>query len=360
MILWADSFDHYGPANGSTSINLMLDGAWAEMSAQISNSAGGDPARTGTRSLAVSGTNTQARRVFGAAKSVVGVGGAFYWNRLPVFNQGMRFYSFRESGNHPQVTLFLDTTGVMSVWRGTGNAEDGVKLCDSGTDLITPNAWNHVEMMLDFGTNTVEVRLNGVTVASSVGASLINPTSPASGEASAAQVTLGAYSNSTGTNFWVDDLIAWDDQGSLNNDFIGDKKVFTDFPDADTADADWTRSTGSTNFGVIDENPPNGDTDYLTTIITGDKFGVTFPDLPAEVVSVDAVIFVQKTRKTDAGLANVQLLLQSGGFESDGTDRPVTTQYTLYHDVFEVDPATSAPFTRAAASAAALQAERTA
>lgn len=345
-LLWIDSFDHYG-----TVLTNMTDGAWAEADATIS----GTQARTGAKSYHLTG-NTIGRRVFGGAKTTVGVGGAFYCDILPVANQTTDPITFCDAGNFPQITVALDTTGVLSIWRGNGSGSRfTTKLGDSGVPVITAAAWNHIEAKCKISNTigTVEVRVNGVTVINLTG----QDTDAGGGEVSQVRFEVTGLGTS---GFYVDDVFAWDTAGSLNNDFIGDRKVVTDFPNADTADVAWTRSTGSTNFGVIDENPPNGDTDYLTTTNTGDKAGVTFPNLPTEVTGIAGVVFVQKTKKTDAGIANTELHLKSGASTANGADRPMTTQYTLYHDVFETDPNTSAPFTRTAAQAASWTIERTA
>jgi hypothetical protein len=348
MILWAEGFDHYGDTE-----TIMLDGAWAAVSiAALSTT----KARTGSRSLYLSAGST-ARRVFGGAKTTAGVALAVNFDNLPLVESNNTIMSFRDANNVPQVSLICDTTGIISVWRGNGGTGiDGTKLGDSTVPAITAAAWNHVEAKVTIhdSTGAVEVRVNGVTVINLTGID-----TKASALTETSQVFFEKEGSGSG-QFYIDDLVAWDTAGALNTDFIGDRKVFTDFPDADTADVEWTRSTGATNFGVIDENPPNDDTDYLTTDVPGEVFGVTFPDLATEVVDIAAVILVHRTRKTDAGTANVQLHLQSNGDVADGTDRPMTTAYTFYHDVFETDPDTAAPFTRAAASAIALQAERSA
>lgn len=347
MILWADSFDHYG-----TTTALMLDGSWAEASGQISATF----ARTGAESYRITG-NTIGRRVFGGAKVTSGVAMALYCTILPVADNTSAPFTFCDAANVPQITITLDTTGILSCWRGNGSGSKfQTKLGDTGVPVITANAWNHIEakVKIDNSTGTVEVRVNGVTVLN-----LTGQDTQASGLAESSQVRVEVTGAGV-TGFYIDDIIAWDTTTSFNNDFVGDRKVITDFPDADTADVAWTRSTGSSNFGVIDENPPNDDTDYLTTSTLNAKAGVTWPDLPTEVTNVAAVIFTHRSKKTDAGDANIQLTLGSGGGSSAvGTDRPITTAYTLYWDVFQVDPQTSAPFTRAAAQDASWTEKRT-
>jgi hypothetical protein len=67
---------------------------------------------------------------------------------------------------------------------------------------------------------------------------------------------------------------------------------------------------------MIDEVPADGDTSYDESGATGDRMGVTFPALDAQVAQVLGVIFVAKTRKTDAGICTVQVSAKSGASEA--------------------------------------------
>lgn len=343
-ILWAEGFDHYGDDE-----TMMLDGPYAAVSGSTLTTA---KARTGLRSLLTGSANGNGfRRVWGAAKSTVGIGAAFWHDALPSNNFSRMLFDFRDNANNNQVRLWLLSTGAI---QARADPFDGVTLGTS-TALVTANAWNHIEakVHIDSSAGTVEVRLNGVTVLNLTG---VNTNHTATGE------TSQVFSGSLSTYFdsvYMDDMVAWDTDGASNNDFIGDRKVFTDFPDADTADVDWTPNSGSNRWSRISENPPDGDTSYDSSASAGDKMGVTFPDLDAQVTSVTAVILLHKSKKTDAGDCNVQLHAISGADTADGTDRPMTTAYSLYQDVFEVDPATSAPWTNGGASAVAMQVERT-
>lgn len=355
MIVWADGFDHYGTGSGGA--DQMLEGAYAATSTGPTT----DQARTGTCSFPCSGNNGQIRRVFGSALELAGLAAAFYLTSLPDINQACAPFTFRDSANKPQICIEIQTTGIIAVWRGAGDNNFGAKLGESST-LIAPASWNHLEVKAGFdgATGSVEVRLNGVTIVNLTGVNTVNSTSPATGELSASQVILGFVTNDNGRTMYVDDLVLWDGTGSYNNDFIGDQKVFTDMPIADTADVDWTPSTGSARYAMIDEIPANDDTDYDETLSNGDRMGVTFPALDGAVSSVAAVLFYAKTRKTDAGVCNVQVQAESSGSSALGADNPITTAYTYRWDVFETDPHTAAPWTPSNAGAAAMVLERTA
>lgn len=344
MILWADGFDHYGDDE-----TQMLDGPYAAVVSTLSTTR----ARTGIRSLLIGSSNGNGfRRVWGAAKSTVGIGAAFWNDALPDSNRQRVIFGFNDNSNHAQVRFWLTSTGAIQATTDINNTT----IIGTSTALVTAAAWNHIEAWVHIHASAgwVEVRLNGVTILNLVGQ---NTDPNVTGETS--QVFCGALATYF-DNVYVDDVIAADDAGPQNNTFVGDRKVLTHVPVADTAEVAWTPSAGAARYAMIDEIPADADATYDTTSTPGDRMGVTFAALPADISAVVAVILVHKSRKTDAGDCNVTVHAGSGGDEADGNDRAITTQYTYYHDVFEVDPHTAAPFTNAAASAVSMVIERTA
>lgn len=358
-LLFCDGFDHYGTDSGN-----MTDGAWAEVGGNGFSISTTNP-RTGTHALRFTDTTaakSNTRRVLGGAKTTAGLAAVFYFSDLPSSNDVAMIFEFRDAANASQVSIVLQSTGVIEAKRGS--TETGVKLGDSTTPAVTAEAYTHIEcqVTIDSINGAVEVRVNGVTVISLTG---VNTAATANIETS--QITIGTVSgtgSSTGISTMdVDDLFCYDDSGSYNNDFIGDRRVLTLFPSADTAIADWSWNTGGSGAATIDEADPNDDTDYLfanpgTSPAPVSEFDMD--DLIAGVSSISAVVMINRMRKTDAGDANVQPALVSGSSESVGTEHVLTEAYKYYHDVVEVDPDTAAPFTASAVDAAKLQVTRTA
>lgn len=353
MILWADSFDHYG----SSSVN-MTDGPWAEVGAGWSLSTAHP--RTGARGIKCTGGATNSlRRVFGGEYTKIGVGFPVYMPALPTANDCQILSEFRDNANKPQVTLTVQSTGALAIWTGRATGLLPVHLEQTSSALITANSQNHVEMfaVCDSVIGAIEVRLNGVTVLNVSG---INTDRQGSGNF-AQWGSLGLTLNTGGERYY-DDIIAWeaDTTGGFNDDFVGDKKVYTDFPDADTITPGWVPSSGVDLWAMVDEADPDGDTSYDEAAEAGDRMGLAFPNVAVETISIAAIILLHKTRKTDAGTANVQVSAESNGSEIAGADRPMTTAFTVYQDVFEVDPDTLAPWTPSGANAMSCIVERTA
>lgn len=355
-LLWCDGFDHYGVLSNLT------EGVYAEIGGSVTLVTSNP--RTGTHSLRFNGaagglSATTARRILGGAKTTVGIGGVFFYANLPTNPQRCKIFDFRDANNSIQVTIICDTTGTVSAYRGQVT---GTLLGTSASPVLVADSYQHIEALVFFSqtVGTIEVRVNGVTVLSLSGIDTV-----ASSLVESSQVTFGgsaSLSLASTVDQNIDDVFCYDDTGSFNNTFIGDRRVLTLFPDSDTIQADWTPVGSATGFGAIDEENPDGDTTYITASAPGSpgpisEFGIQ--NLPAGVSAVSAVVLVELARKTEAGVANTQWSVVSGAFETAGADKPMTEVYTYRQDVFETDPASAAPFTPAEVDALLIKVERT-
>lgn len=352
-LLWCDGFDHYGV------IGNLTEGVYADRGTDITLSTINP--RTGTHCLRGSGGTASSRllrRVLGSAKTSVGIAGAFYLATLPSVANRDKFFDFRDAANTVQITIAIDTTGTISVWRGLA----GTTLLGTSGVVVTAETYQHVEAFVFFSqtVGTVEVRVNGVTVLSLSGVDTV-----ASTLVESSQVSIGgASSNAAPTVVMdMDDIFCYDDTGSFNNTFIGDRRVLTLFPNANTIQADWTAVGAATGYECIDEANPDGDTTYITAGVPGSpgpisEFGVQ--NLPAGISAISGVVVVEFARKTEAGVANTQWSVISGASETAGADKPMTEIYTYRQDVFETDPASAAPFTPSEVDALLIKVERTA
>lgn len=350
-LLWCDGFDHYG-----TTTAKMLNGAWADVAGGVSLSS--SIVRTGTYSMRVTANSPGfniARRVLGGAKTTVGLGMALYIPSLPPGNDEQKIFSWQDTANTIQLVLFMQSTGIIEVKRG-----GSVSLGATATPVIVANAFQHIECVVFFSqtVGTFECRVNGVTVLSLSG---IDTCATANVECSQVNIC-GSYTGSgfSSTTCYVDDLFCYDGTSSYNNTFIGDRRVLTLFPNANTATADWTAVGAATGYECIDEADPDEDTTYITAATTGlvSQFGLQ--NLPAGISVINAVVMVERARKTEAGTANTQVSIVSGASTTAGADKPLTEVYTYRQDVFQIDPASAAPFTPAEVDALQFKVARTA
>jgi hypothetical protein len=157
---------------------------------------------------------------------------------------------------------------------------------------------------------------------------------------------------------YVKDFVAWDTAGSQNNDFLGSVQVYTLQLDGDVS-FNWDTSSGTVGYELIDELTPD-DAGYISA---GDpppaasEFG--FENLPVDITSVKGLLTVARMRKTDGGDGQVQMGLLSGVDADLGTDRPITTAFTYYWDVSELNPTTLAAWTPTEVDDAVVTIDRT-
>lgn len=299
---------------------------------------------------------TVARFVYPSTNATLGMASRIWLSSLPVdMNSLAAFHMFSDSGNTMLVSLGVGPSGQIIVKQG--KIDSGTTLGTSANAVVSANAWQHIETKAFFSATvgTIEVRVEGVPVLTLTGLN--------TGAGPGAQAHIGCE-DSTGTHgldyyMYTKDLVLWDGAGSINNDFLGSVQVRSMIPDADVS-FNWTASTGATGYNLIDESPPNDDTDYIAADITppaASTFSVS--DLPADVTSIKGLITVVRAKKTDGGDGTLQNGLVSGASTGLGSDRYITTAYTYWADVFELDPNTAAAWTLSAANAVNLQVDRT-
>jgi len=293
------------------------------------------------------------RYVLSSTQNVVGISARVYLPSLPTGGSASYppIYNFKDISNNRMICWQPLSTGAIQVRYDINDTEESYT---TPGPVLVAGTWNHIEMKVDISTGSIEMRIEGVTQVSVTGADI--------GALPVAQVAFGCE-NGIGNNqapqsYYIKDLVIWDANGSVNNDFLGAVQVYDLAPTSD-ASFNWSASTGSTGYNLIDEAPPS-DADYIyadDTPPAASTFNLS--DLPEDVSSIRGIKTFARARKTDGGDGWMQVSMVSNGIEGNGTDRPVTTAYTYWMDIFELDPDTSANWTRSGVNAALLQIDRT-
>ena len=369
MLLFIDGFDHWGSDTAEAYAN-MSSGTYANVpSASFQyDFALSAFARTGLYSVRFCLQGAYGpfvcggvRRVFGGEKTTVGLGYALYLEDLPDRdNLTTTLALIMDNTNTTQCSLSLWTTGQIAAYRGTPS--DSRLLAVSDVPVIVADAWQHVEASFTIGDSdgAIEVRVNGETVLS-----VMNVDTQATAITTAAQVIYPCGLGSLGTSRifgYFCDLFCWDNLTDNNNDFIGDKKVYTLWPNDDTSTSEWENYGASSPYNCINEHSQDGDNTYIAADWPGSSSVFTsdfeFEDLPAEVVSIAGVQTYIMSRKTDAGIATFQPSLLTTSYDTNGETHALTTEYTYYDDVFETNPDTGAAWTPEELNAAQLRIQR--
>lgn len=339
-IRWAEGFENYGAIHG-TSESYAVQGVWANFGFTIVD-IDDTPTiqiRTGKRSARFTGPDLNIRRSLGGDFTTVGLAMAVWVSNLPSAQHGNFLMEFRDSGNNVQLGLQLGTTGRLRLIRG--RVDTGILIAESDFEL-TAQSWEHIEAKIVMGaTGSVVVKVNErefINVPST------NTVGPGTVDGNIAQIATGHHTGwglEISTSYY-DDYVAWVDDTIGQCDFVGMQGVYYLEPIADDTPQQWSLTSGSNAYQLVDGTIPDDDLDYVYTDTIGQKTTYEVEALPANVISVMAVIPEIRARKSDTGECNIAIAVVSRGTEDEADDRPVTTGYVYYYDVFEQDPDTLA------------------
>jgi hypothetical protein len=139
---------------------------------------------------------------------------------------------------------------------------------------LRPNSWYYVEMRVKIhGTSGgAEVRVDGAPVIE-IGSYADIPTSlntMSSVNAYANRFYIGGLGDSSGYGMWCawDDVYLCDTSGSVNNDFLGEVRIDTLFPESDGTYSEWVASAAGTHCLLVDDPAPDG-RDYVSSGTVG-------------------------------------------------------------------------------------------
>lgn len=389
--LWEDGFDHYGAgvssptgSDGASIVN-MLDGSYAQVGGGSPNGFGcifvSSPVATGPTSLYI-GTGTGLttfeglRKVLPASKDKLGVSLRVYFPSLPSESTAAAIcHMLSNTPTVAQLSFIVNANGAIEIWRGRGTPGSGgagaAALLATTDPILVAAAWNHVEMQayIHDSTGWVRIAVNGVHRFEMTD---LDTKYDSSNVASIGQ-HLVSYTAPNGP-FYMDDYIIYDftgdsgvdtdfcpptDGSGIATSYIGELQVWPLFPNEDTAEADWLKSTGTDGYALIDERAPD-DADYIYSTASGDLSEFGLEDLPPEISYIRGLGIHARMSKSNAGAAMVRLGMKSVVATSDASERPLTVEPTYWNDQINVDPASSARWTRESLNAAWLRLTRSA
>ena len=148
---------------------------------------------------------------------------------------------------------------TITIHRGGGSA------LATAAGVITTNTWHYIEIKM-FVANSggiFQVRVDGTQVINFSGDTRVSNITYAP---TAFRFGLNATSTTTtltdGEFPIFDDIYILDITGAVNNDFLGVSMKVISLPPLSDSTAEWTPSTGSDNYALVDENP-NDSADYV-------------------------------------------------------------------------------------------------
>lgn len=320
-----ESFDHYPTA--------MIQRKWTGQSSNAPAISAGN-GRRGSAALRCNLTTHGVFKLFDSqATWIVGIALRILdWPGNP-----SQIVTLRDGGTI-QVDVRLNTNGTFSVTR------NGTTLSTSTYAMpISSYVYLEFKATIDDATGSYELRINGSTITSGSGVDTKN-----TANASADRVYLAlATSTASAPDIYIDDVYICDGSGSVNNDFLGDCRVDACFPNGNGNSSQFVGSDGNStdNYALVDEASMNSDTDYVESSTVSDKDTYAVSNLshsPTDIFGIQINLFA---KKSDAGIRSIQPVIRSGGADTDGTARVLSTDYTDETEVFEADPDTAAAWT---------------
>jgi hypothetical protein len=357
-IQWADDFSRYGIGAGSTA--FMLDGLpYGNIGSGASGGrveASPDPNDEGQRAFKIGTDGNNWPRDFRTALPTVvsgtaGVAFRAWLDNLPTTtSQRCALVGFQRANGDYIAYVRVEQNGALTVQARVGDVL--TEIFNSINPIVQPRSFNHFELVHNRATGEGEVYVNGVLRVSYTGVD------------TADNIAFINITNRSGTlpgvPMWVKDFLIWDGTGSQNNTVAGTVIVRRLKPNADNTLGGWVPNTGATGFNLLAKDTPN-DATYLAGDDTPPApMAFDLENLPPDITSVRALVSVTRMRKVDGGDANVQTALSPDNVNwDDGADRPITSAFSYYFDVSELDPASATPWAPTAVDTALLRIDRT-
>lgn len=338
-ILFTDSFSHY--ASG----DILKKWSATSGGPTINATAG----RRGNGAMLYGTGNVWARKSVGANKTALMAGAAFKFSTMPTNFISADFMNFRDSGaNAYQVVLRINPAGKLEVTRGSNGP-----ILGTGTTVLTTGVWYYIEWKVTFhgSAGTVKVVLNGT----STEINLTSQNTAPSGNAYADTLSVGESGNSTPQTTMCDLYLA-DTAGSApQNDLMGDVRVDCYFPNSDGATLNFTPNSGTTHYNRVNESTPDGDTTYNQDATANDVDLYGYQSMTHTPVTIFGTALNLIAEKDDAGVRSINFATRSGGTTYTGFSTSIAlsaSSYLCYQEVRQLDPATSAAWTKTGVNAA--------
>lgn len=352
MLLFCDSFDHY-IETGGTAAN---PNGFAQ---KYDNGTTGNPdiildPRTGTAAVEIQNAEFLVKQIYAAPSTTATVCVGFALKRgsgtyLPLSRTPFLKLTHGTSDTQTEMSLCFDQNQRLIVRRGRETATGTSADLATSTNAISLVGYRYIEFRVKPGNGTAgsyEVRVDGVAIPMSTA----NPNTAADTMevgTGISHVILDSDSGTDGGSFIIDDLYISDDSGANNTSFLGDVKVTCGFPTVDGTHEQWTPSTGSDSFAMVDDGGgspwPDGDATNISDdgTVLPHKSTFTFTTLtglaaPKAVQLVMSGSAVGATR-TVKGMARI------GGVDYDGDDTAEQsvggTTYHMRREIWETNPA---------------------
>jgi hypothetical protein len=326
MLRFIDGFAHYSFSQIGrkwTSINL----ANADLSLGTGRFTSSKCITKGTiNNSSISRTiDNQATWIIGFAFNYTGTGNIF-----------LRLYD----SSTVQLTLNVNSDNTLSIYRG-----NNATLLGTTTATIPNNAWVYIELktVINNTTGSVVLKINGTTALNLTG---INTRSSTNNTANV--ITFFDSVNNNGAKCSIADLYICDGQGTTNNDFLGDCRVETLFPNGAGSHTDFTiggSAPAATNWQGAAESPADDDVTYNYSSTLNQMDTYAFANLSSTPVNIFGIQHNLTVRKDNSGARAETPVIRISTTDYLLSAYTLTTSYLINSQIVETSPATSSAWT---------------
>lgn len=282
-----------------------------------------------------------------------------------------RFDTVAESNQNARVELQNSSGEQLSIEVSAtgGGATDqkdrfNVHVRRGATTLATAgpfwaNEWHSFQLKatIDPVNGAYNLKVDDVSVVSDVG-----PVNTANQAVANADRFLFSLDNGL-RNMYLDHVVIMDDSGTANNDFPGELIVRELLPNAEGDNLDWTPSSGSTHYLLVNEAMPNNavvsveDPKRVSSETVSDLDRWHFTNLASlglpSTTTVLGVSVETCAAMEASGNRDVRAIFKdTGGSTAEGASFNVSgTSFDVYVQIWETNPATAAAWTVASVDA---------
>jgi hypothetical protein len=315
-ITWIDGFDYGHATTNPLSARYTVTGSPPFVTG-----------RFGTGQAVAMGTSSGIQANLPAAVSTLSLGFAFLCDVGFFSTAGQRIIDFRTGAGTVILKLGMNGSGQLLAAR----TDYTTNLILASVPVIRANINNYIEIEIvrNGATGSYKVYLNSIQI--------INATGVNTGASDLQQIKFGPDDNGT---FNIDDFYVTNTSTKL-----GERKIESLRPTSETAQIDFTPSTGTDNALLVDETLWNGDTDYNASGTAGHYDRYNMGNLALTPGNISAVQIAYQMRKDDATGRTARSKLLSGATTQNGTTNGVPATYGVFVDLYETDPNTAAAWT---------------
>lgn len=236
-------------------------------------------------------------------------------------------------GGSTQYTItYVFGANVFRLYRG--NTTDTL-VATSSSVPVGAGVWQALEsnVVLHATTGSFTMKFNGTTICAATNLNTL----------ATSTAILNAVGFGGGGLCTWDDFLCFDNAGLAPNNFQGDLRIDPIFPVSDGTHQDFSPSTGTVHYVLVDETVPNV-VDEVHAAVTGniDTYGMQPVAAGSQVIGVQVNMACYKD---SAGVRTVAPVIRRGTADYVGTPQTPGASEAILSQIYETDPSTSSPFT---------------